>query len=217
MALRYSLIGFACFVSLLVADPSNANTIQFNFTGTVDSVQSTEATFASTFNTSQTMTGFFTFESDATDAHADPKYGIYALTSFSISVGSHTSVGTSSQLAIVNEDAPYADVYQPFAQTLAGPMVGVLSPLNFQINLSDPTRAAFSSDALMLTAPTLALFNTASWVFHFSGPTFQKSGSLSGTITSLTLAPAQVPDTTSTLGLLAVTLVALALGARAVL
>jgi hypothetical protein len=207
-SLRVGLIGFLCCLSPLLANPSDAATIRIDFTGSVDIISTTDPALTTTFNTSQTMSGFYTFESDAGDTNSDPNYGIYAANSFSISVGSYTAFGTDNSLHIVNAESPSSDTYTTFGESLVGPMVGSLSPLVVQMSLFDFFRTALSSDDLV--APVFSSFNTAYWVFHFE--TTGGGGYLHGTVTSVTAT--SVPDATSTFGLLSLVLAGLVAAAR---
>lgn len=207
-AMRYSVIVVVTCLSLIAARPTDAGTIRFNFTGTVESVSSTESLFLVVFNTTQTMSGFYTFESTTPDEEASSESGLYALTGYSITVGSYTAAGSSGQISTA--DNSFLDGLSVTASPLYGTQIGVLTGRSSsQLELLDFDTSAFSSDAAPLTSPALSAFESNTWESTFYGDFFTDVGRLRGSITGLTLqaAPAvpvptaSVPDAGATISL----------------
>lgn len=212
-AMRYALVAIAMCLCVLAARSTDASTIQINFTGIVYSVSSTEALFLATFNTSETMSGFYTFESTTPDGSPDPDIGSFALTGYTISVGSYTAGGTNGQLSIVNDLG--SDFYQVAGGFLSGPPIGTLTGTSeSQIDLVDHTFTALTSGALLLTPPNPSHFDSNEWSFLFYGENPSDRGYLRGPITSMTLAApsvsASVPDAGATFWLFSLGVIAVA-------
>jgi hypothetical protein len=191
-------------VSLAMALNSNATAmpVTFSFQGTVDAVDtfvSGPNPLAGTFNTTQTISGSFTYESSTADAlPGDPTQGIYtgAVTAMTFTIGSYTGSTTGGDIQVINEPAPGNDGITVNAHPVSAPQVNLLNPVNLYISLADTTQSAFSSDALP-TALNLSDFNTTlrNWTLWFAdNPTPPQAPTLyrvRGSITSLT---AQVPE-----------------------
>ena len=198
--MRYSLVAIVSCLSLLVALPSDAATIRFNFTGTVDFVHSSNGSLESIFDTSQTMTGFYTFESTAPDLDGHASFGFYELTGYSIAVGSYTAAATYSRFSVQNDFLTSQDFYFLRANPMTGSdpgngMVPYESVLSFA-----GSQASVPGDSLPLTPPDLSSFLSTIWRISFlEAPLAQEDGVLGGTVTSSTLA--SVPDGGATIWL----------------
>jgi len=212
--MRYSLVALAFCSALLNARPSDANTIQINFAGEVD-VVSGDAAFQSAFNTSQTVTGSYTFESTTPDTSPlDPTFAQYALISYTISVGSYTAQGVQSNLTVSNSGPPFnTSDYIIVLSDTTGPLVGTMLPYRSSLELYDGSELALNSDALPLTAPDLSAFPFAEWRLTFVDPAnTSRSAFVSGPLTSLTTA--SVPDAGATFWLLSLGITAMAAAGR---
>ena len=156
----------------------------FNFTGDVTSVH---PSVNSTFNTSQTLTGFYTFETDSADSNPRNNIGRYngAITNLNVTVGSYTAtLGNSGSnfIEIRNRASERYLVQAP----IIGPMVGELSPLRFRIELLNGSDV-FSSDALTTTPPGLNFFAVDRFRLVFEDG--NGNARVRGILTSLTAVP----------------------------
>lgn len=139
--------------SLVVA---TAAPVTFSFVGDVTSVH---PDLGSTFSTSQTLTGSYTFDpATVGDSNPNGNIGRYngAITNLNVTIGSYTAtLGNSGSnfIEIRNLASERYEVRAP----LTGPLVGGFSPLRFRIELINGT-GAFSSDELTATPPSLNAF-----------------------------------------------------------
>ena len=191
------LITLLLLLGTALSGPVSASPITFAFTGNVNSVS---APLSGTFNTSQTLSGFYTFESTTPDTvPLDATLGFYtgALTALSFTVGSYTGTGptlSGSAIAVENDRVM---VFQPIPRDsytagaeFVGQDIAGLSPLFvIVVGLVDPTGTALNSDSLPTTPPNLSAFTQGSgFVLIFGIPAFpENEEQVVGTLTSLTL------------------------------
>jgi len=169
---------------------ANADSVTFNFTGTVNTVA---APLAGTFNTTQSLSGSFTFDSNSADLQIDPNIGLYRVVvpnSLSFSIGSYSGgqVGPSnSDLNVIYIQNDNPDQYTgDWVNSISGPAVGSYNPIEFFIDLTEPSNAVFSNDALPLLPPSLAAFSNRRWGLLFTNEIDVMR--VEGTLTSLTVA-----------------------------
>ena len=182
-----------------VAVDASASSISFSISGTVDSVS---AGLSSLFNTSQTLTGSYDFESTTSDdLLGDTTQGVYqAITAMSFTVGSYSGnfLAGGAFKGITEYDGAFSqDRYQVDA-SVTGPFIGSSPtghyPVLLQLFLQDLTQTALASDALLLSPPNLANFGTRQWTLIFDNPENPEDRlSMGGTLTSLTT-PQPVPE-----------------------
>ncbi|MFQ5465824.1 MAG: PEP-CTERM sorting domain-containing protein [Thermodesulfobacteriota bacterium] len=150
------------------------------------------------FNTTQTISGSYTFESTTADNNpSDPSVGHYpgTLSAAKVTIGGTTwTLGstTNNSISVFNDLAVGGDVYTLRLFSMSGPQAGGLDPQNFNLDLRDTTASAFSSDALPLGL-NLSMFQTATWSMIFSG------AYVAGNVTSMA-APVPEPSTLLLLG-----------------
>ena len=182
-----------CAATLFSATASAA-VLSYSFAGTVDDPLASGYTI---------FTGSFNFESTTPDSILNPSTAAYAHPGQNWGVGlvfdgtDAVNVFGSLNILITN-NVGGTDQFGVLAQQGSSTV---------SITLVDFTQAAFSSDALPVAPLTLAnfAFNTLSW----EGP----NGTLDGTLTSLTLNAAPIPEP-GTLPMLALGLAATAWAAR---
>ena len=155
--------GFFLAVALVLAHSlAQATLITFGFQGNVIFVTSS---LSGTFNTTQAISGTYTFESTTPNVIApDPNFGFYdgALTALSFTVNGYTGTlgsGGTNNIIVLN-DFLAQDRYQVNNDPFSGSSVNGFSPGFFALDLVDPTQTAFSTNALPLVPPNLALFTT---------------------------------------------------------
>ena len=178
-------LGFTASILLwasIAVTPATAATIQYSFTGTVDTVNSQ---LSSTFNTSQLMSGLMTVNTSDTNVPSS-SIGNYAITSFSLNIGGYTAtMGTSGQVEIRN-GLHGLDGFNATVNAPNGLNVNSLAPRIFEIPLFGPS-SIFSNDALPTTPPSVSAFsNFNQWRLAF-GPGLGRR--VSGIVTNLTAVP----------------------------
>ena len=199
---------------LLVSISAFAYPISFNFTGDVtlvdpdpDSPSGFTAEFNNTFNTSQKLNGYLTFDSNTPDTNTNighPDIATYVLTDIGATIGGYTLAASlftdDNYIQILNATGSngfFGDLYRPaIIDPVALAIAGVL-PHMFDIDLRDTiTKTAITNDSLPLEPPLLSLFNGTNWALEFEE--LNLSGNVeasdyrhvvSGTITSLTKVP----------------------------
>jgi hypothetical protein len=170
--------------------------IIFAFTGNVTHV---DPALAGTFNTSQSLWGYYIFESTTPDTDLDPSEGNYvALVELPVIVGSYSATwnGAAGGISVLN--GATVDGYEVNA-TLGGLDVG-----SFAITLQDSSKTAFSSDALPQAIDLSMFGDVHRWELLF----VSSLGFVKGELTSLEevkqipLAP--VPEPSSAMLLLGI-------------
>lgn len=207
-------------VFLLYTTSAIAFPIRFDFTGNVTLVDADAsspsafpATFNSTFDTSQTLSGFFTFDSATPDTNinvGNPYLATYVLTSISFTITDTTDTiiytggtGATNAIQIINaHGGGFGDLYRPYVIDPVAPAIEGISPDSFDIDLRDTgPKTALNDDSLPWTPPDLSSFTSTTWELRFQEPnTTPGPGEssnynhiVSGEITSLTV-PEPVPE-----------------------
>jgi len=192
------LITLLLLLGTALCAPVSASPITFAFTGNVISVS---APLSGTFNTSQTLSGFYTFESTTPDTvPLDATLGFYtgALTALSLTVGSYTgTLGPAPPGSAIAVENNRVFVFEPLPRNsytvgagFVGPDVAGLSPLFVSVvSVFDPTGTALNSDSLPTTPPNLSAFTQGlGFALIFGDPDFpEDEQQVRGTLTSLTL------------------------------
>lgn len=175
---------------------ANAELITFNFEGTVTDVP-TE--LQGTFNTSQSISGSYTFESTTADTNSYPESGDYegALTNLTFLIGSYnvTSTGSANNRITVEDSFIYGgyDEYKLRDEGVTGAEVSGWSPFKFIMTLQDSSDSVFNSDDLPLSLD-LSDFDDNWWRLQFDSPEAYTILQVTGDITSLSVASAPVPE-----------------------
>jgi len=181
-------LAFLAIPGVAVASP-----ITFLFTGSVTGV---DPALSGTFDTTQTLSGSYTF--DSTSAFGCPTFNnsgcIVPLTALDFTIGAYTVTKGTGGLILVNNNTPVffgspRDRYRVLAGDVSGPLVDGKRPNDFEFTLSDFTQTVFSSDALPLIPPDLSAFQSTPWELSFGGGFLTPADDVFGEITSLTLSP----------------------------
>lgn len=192
------------FVLVLGPGRAEADSITYNFTGTVTSVS---PSLSGTFNTSQTLSGSFTYDSTTvgtlfgSDASGISNYA-GGLTNFVMTVGSYTAsppfgADITNLVQVVNNlGGGWGDVFTVGAR-LTGTQLNGFNPIGF-IQLQDTSQGAFSNTQLVdignLTGWTNQPGRTSQWYLAFSQGGDEPK--ISGTLTSISQVTA-VPEPSS--------------------
>lgn len=198
------LITALCIIAVL-GSQQNALSIPrtFNFEGTVTTVPDQ---ISATFNTTQTITGSYTFESSQPDSDPAVNKGFYTdgITALNINIDGYTA--TLHPLANDNyfdiEDMGFLnkDRYTLNVDPLANIVNGFNSSF-FSLNLTDDDANAITGDALPDVPPDLSDFTSARWYISFENadPDIFEFIYLRGDLISLTLADISTVPEPSTL------------------
>lgn len=153
------------FAAYIVPQEAAAAPITFEFTGSVDLVNSN---LAPTFSSGQSISGSYTFES-ATPNQASTVGSYPALTSFEIDVGGYVATSTSGKISVFNDfGINGTDSYQVSTRplsgsgdpdTLSGADVNGLSLFSVTMVLQSSTGTALNNFDLPVTPPNLADFD----------------------------------------------------------
>lgn len=216
--LTESLIGTTAVALVLVSAGSvSADMVTFAYTGTVTSVNADAgspstfgATLNNTFNTSQLLSGTYSFDSEAVDTNinvGNPDLATYALVAFNFNIGGFNGgTGSNNWIQIINAHAgvPYfGDLYAPTMVNSSGDTIEGIAPHRFGIDLRDTvSKTALSDDLLPLSPPELSLFTSTTWELRFDELNTSGGSEASdyrhtakGEITSITV----VPEPTATI------------------
>ncbi|HKY06936.1 MAG TPA: PEP-CTERM sorting domain-containing protein, partial [Candidatus Binatia bacterium] len=170
-------VKFCLAIAILIAvhyAPAGASPITFSFSGTLVFV---DPSLSGTFSPGQTISGTYTFESTTPDSDpGNPNFGGYpgANTNLSFVAGSYTGSFGGPAFNATNVGLSFPgpfDVYQVNIP-LAGPNVGSATPFQFALDIRDLDQTALASDALPLTPPDLALFETRAITLIFDDNSF---------------------------------------------
>ena len=177
----WGLLSVGVAIALATAAP-----VTFSFTGALSDVQ---ASMFPTYNTGQTLTGSYTFNSLTADSNPSSNIGRYngTIQALTVSLKSYTAtLGNSGSNFIQIRNQPSSDRYEVQAP-LTGPLVNGFSPLRFRIELIGPSATVSSNDLFPTTPPSLSFFATSRFqiIFEDGNGTAQVRGSL----TSLTAVP----------------------------
>ena len=171
----------------IAVTPAMAAPVTFAFTGLVSNVP---GSLNPPFNTTQTLSGSYTFNSLTSDSVANSNRGLYngAITGLTVNLGPYTATLGNAGTNFIEIRNQGSDRYTMQAG-LTGPLVpGTdFSPLHFRIELKDPSGSAFSNDLLPTTPPDLSSFNTKNWRIVFEDT--DGTAVMFGTLSTLTAVP----------------------------
>ena len=186
---------FALLIVSATSCEAVAIPITFRIEGTVDTVP---VALSSDFDTSQTLSGNYTFDSTTPDLNpSNPNQGQYVGTGVSFAVGPSRVTGPA---VVLNVSTGLKATYSLNAGagtgtgSLVGPSIAGLPVDEFEIFLNDTSGSALSSDALPLIPLSLGLFDTNRWSLSFddgSGP--GRGPAVDGTLTSISSFTENIP------------------------
>ena len=187
-----TLIVSWCATAALLASDARAALFKVSMTGDVETVS---AGLSGVFNTSQTLSVSYLFDSDASPrAGSNSQFAFYdALVGFSFAIGGYSasSSGASEIQVDNNPPAPFSDRYgvvSRASQGLTGADVNGLALDAFSFRLDDSTNAVFSDALDLPTMLSLSLFDSSGFFAFF------ESGELvSGRFTNLTISQVPLP------------------------
>jgi hypothetical protein len=196
------------FCSGVVAAPSMAATITYNFSGNVTDVGrflSPPAVPSPQFTTESTMTGTMTVNT-ADGNPGSPTVGVYSIQSLSVTIGAYTATVGSTGTVNIRNGGPGNDRFEVAAPSqpgnLSGDPINFLLPRLFTMNLRGPNNL-LGSDELPSSAPSLSSFTGANQFRLQFGPTSGANARVVGQLTELTAVPLPTAVTLFGLGLVA--------------
>ena len=167
----------------------------FAFTGVVSNVAPSLFTSGSNFNSSQLLSGSYTFNdltSDQNDASNIARYD-NAITGLTVNIGgsySATLVSPGSGFIAIQNNPIDRYMMQAPVTSSSPSLVHGYSPVRFRLELIDPSGTAFSSDPPALvptTPPSLSSFAANRWRFVFEDGSGKAR--IQGSLSSLTAVP----------------------------
>ena len=173
----------------LLTPPASANTVTFGFSGNLSNVSND---LFPSFNTGQTLTGFYSFDSTTPDSNPSANRGQYngTISSLTVTVGSYTAtLGTLGDNFIQVRNLPNNNDRYEVRAPLTGPSLvnagDTFTPVRFRIELKDGN--AFSSDTLPTTPPSLSSFAQNQFRIVFTDG--HGNDRIKGSLTSLVAVP----------------------------
>jgi len=173
----------------LVANPTQALNLTFNFTGEVTSRFSPNGVLDSSVAIGTPISGSYTFDSTTSDSNASLEEGRYLYSPpsrLAVTVGNYTFNASSPNyfyITVLN-DFSGQDAY--FITSLS--VQSSIPVLSMGLGLNDISGTALSSDALLLTPPNLALFPDAQ-EFYIDNSVSGQEYEIGGKITSFAAVP----------------------------
>jgi hypothetical protein len=202
----FAMVFAGALVASGAAPNVEASLITFDFSGQIQYVvSSATADLSGTFNTSQTISGSYTFESTTSDnLPLDIVWGYYpgALQALTFTINGYNGSlesGLNGIVVVNNYPDTSTDEYI-VSGPIAGANVAGLEPNSFSLSLVDFNMTAFSNDSLPLTPPALSQFSSKEFHLFFGigsapgGGYYGTDPQIGGVITSLTLSPSPVPE-----------------------
>jgi hypothetical protein len=168
-----------------------ASLITYDFTGSVVIV---DPLLSGQFNTTQTISGSFTYDTSTPDSDPTDFSGFYynAITALTFRIDGYTGsfiLSPINESVVIKDDG--ADLLY-FLTGVAAPDIGPLPAFGFDLGFVDYTRSAFTNDSLPETIPDPSFFDLSVWGYHVQ--TAGDFHSVWGDFTSFTKAPSQVPE-----------------------
>ena len=192
--------------SLAGVSPAMSTPITFDFSGSIYLV---EGSISGTFNVGQSVSGSYTFDSNAVGQPfapggvLDPSITYYpnVLSAFDVTVGTyHVSLGSGEQrIFVINDNSAGMDRYLVEMYLPTGADVAGLPVHDFFLSFQDNSGTALSSGSLPLSPVDLTKFSGAGALDFVTGIDPQNRATFS--INSLTTASVPEPATLSLLGL----------------
>lgn len=194
-------------LSLIVASvflfgiDSNASLLTFAYEGVVNDTTGYPSSAPFDAFDGQTLRMVYTFDTTTPDNNASPN-GDYlgAVKAISITVGGNIYTANSGNIIVTNNGVN-PDQYIVDILSLSGPNVGGLPVTRFQLNFSDSTHNAFSTDALPTVQPNPSMFDLgpALW-FDFIDPQDDRNHGIIMARNNIVAAPVPIPAAVWLLG-----------------
>jgi len=187
------LAGVVVMLSSFAGSISHAALLTFAYEGTVDATFGFPDSAPFDAFLGKTLRVEYTFETTTPDNNPSSN-GDYlgAVTAAEIAVGSNVYTATGGNIIIidngVNPDQYIVDVLMG----LAGPAVGGLPPVRFEVIFSDTTNTFFSSDALPTVQPDPSGFTAPVLQFTFQSPSLEEVGIIQ-VLDAVISEPASIP------------------------
>jgi hypothetical protein len=153
-------------------------------------------------NIGDSISGLYTFDSDATAQFpSSPNVAIYdtGLSSYSVQVGIFSGAASSGRIIVADNFGGSIDVYNAGTSVLTGTSMSGLTAFQSFIELSTVSGTALSSFALPLSPPDLSDFSARTIVLRFLDASTMTNYTVRGSLTLLEAVPA--PGALAVLGL----------------
>ena len=158
------------FTAVLLAGVGQADGETFTYEGVVDTVTASDTPLQALLQSyvGETIRMEFTFEPFLSDSLAQSDLGSYDPISMTVSFGGSQYTASGGALSVW-DNYRGEDYYQVAAFFPASaPLIEGMRPMDLHMDLTDPTGAAFNSDALPLTPPNPGEFSSHGMEFWFA-------------------------------------------------
>jgi hypothetical protein len=174
---RMLLAGVVVMLSSFAGSTSHAASLTFAYEGTIDSTFGFPDSAPFDAFLGETLRVEYTFETTTPDNNSSSN-GDYlgAVTAAEIVLGSNVYTATGGNIIIINNDINPDQYIVDVLIGLAGPAVGGLPPVRFEVIFSDTTHTFFSSDALPTVQPDPSGFTSTALQFTFRSLSGEEDG-----------------------------------------
>jgi hypothetical protein len=175
-----------------------AAVVTYDFTGNVTWISPSIP--PGQFNTTQTISGSFTYDTSVPDSYMPNDLGDYANAIIDLTFAINGYAGSFlpdpfNKVSIYdnyNIAGWLVDAWG-FDARVTAPALGTSTANRFSLGLDDWTANIFTKDSLTETLPDLSSFDPTSWEISFNDDTYGYL-QVTGNLTSLTKATSQVPE-----------------------
>lgn len=192
---RASIAAVVCSVLVATASTASADTLTFNFTGTISDLFFFDGD-PPELQIGDPVFGSFAFDGNDSDNNSASTHGYYlhSMSITHVTIGSLTWNLTGGNVLVVNDTSDRYLVEQASNYSGSGPKVDGMHAEDWSMTLHDSDGTYFADDSLPQTPPTLSAFEDREMTIRFAAtpepPDFDfRDGEVRATVDSLTIVP----------------------------